>query len=85
MQLADDTLIFCELDMSQILNVKRVLRCFRVMSGLKINFLKSCMFGINMENHIVREWADKICCNVNVLPSHYLELPLGAKANSVKM
>ena len=55
------------------------------MSGLNINFFKSCIFGVNLENHILREWADKIRCNVNVLPSTYLGLPLGAKANSVKM
>ena len=85
LQFVNDTLIFYESIMEQILNVKRVLRCFQIMSGLNINFFKSCIFGINMENHTVREWADKICCKVNVLPSSYLGLPLGAKANSIKM
>ena len=47
--------------------------------------MKSCIFGIKIEHHLLREWADTICCNVNVLPSTYLGLPLGAKANSVKM
>ena len=55
------------------------------MSGLNINFLKSCIFGINLEHHMLREWADMICYNVNVLPSTYLGLPLGAKVNSIKM
>ena len=55
------------------------------MSGLNINFLKSCIFGINLEHHVLREWVDMICCNVNVLPSTYLGLPLRAKANSIKM
>ena len=68
--------------MRQILNVKRVLRCFQV---ININFLKSCIFGINLEQHNLREWADKICCNVDVLSSTYLGLPFGAKANFVKM
>ena len=58
---ADDTIIFCESDIGQISNVKRVLRCFQVMSGLNINFLKSCIFGINVELHTLREWANKIC------------------------
>ena len=71
--------------MGQILNVKKVFRCFQVMSGLNINLLKSCIFGINIEHHLLREWADKICCNVNFLPSTNLGLPFGAKANYVKM
>ena len=85
LQFANDTIIFCESDMGQILNVKRVLRCFQVMYGLNINFLKSCIFEINVEMHTLMEWADKICYNVNVLPSTYLGLPFGAKDNSVRM
>ena len=76
LQFADDTIIFCEPDLGQIRNVKRILRCFQVMSGLSINFLKSYIFGINLEQHTLREWADMICCNVNVLPSTYLGLCL---------
>ena len=44
LQYTDDTIIFCELVTEQLLNVKRVLRCFQVMSGLKINFQKNSFF-----------------------------------------
>ena len=37
LQFADNTIIFCEPDLGQILNMKRVLRCYQVMSGLNIN------------------------------------------------
>ena len=40
LQYAEDIIIFCEPVMDQLLNVKRVLRCFQVMYGLKINFQK---------------------------------------------
>ena len=85
LQFADNTLFFCELDMGQILNVKRVLRCFQVMSGLNINFNKSYLFGVCFKQHNLGEWADMISCKVGVFPSTYLGLPLGAKANSIKM
>ena len=35
--------------------------------------------------HILKEWANKICCKVEAFPSTYLGLPLRAKANSVKI
>ena len=44
LQYADDTIIFCKSQVDQLLNVKRVLRCFEVISGFKINFFKSSMF-----------------------------------------
>ena len=40
-QFTDDTLIFCEVEEDQIINIKAILLCFKVVSGLKINFLKS--------------------------------------------
>lgn len=41
LQFTDDTLIFCEAEEDQIKNIKAILPCFKVVSGLKINFLKS--------------------------------------------
>ena len=85
LQYADDTIIFCEPVTEQLLNVKRVLRCFQVMSGLKINFQKSSLFGIDVEQQTLQEWADMICCKVESLPVTYLGLPLGARSNSTKI
>ena len=34
LQYADDTIIFCEANQVQLMNVKRTLRCFQVISGL---------------------------------------------------
>lgn len=36
LQFADDTLIFLPTEIDMLLNLKRVLRCFKVVSGLKI-------------------------------------------------
>ena len=62
LQYADDTIIFCEAQVDQLLNVKRVLRCFQVISGLKINFFKSSLFGFNIDRETLADWADKIYC-----------------------
>ncbi|XP_028093250.1 uncharacterized protein LOC114293387 [Camellia sinensis] len=41
LQFADNTIVFCEAGEHEILNVKRILRCFEVLPGLRINFHKS--------------------------------------------
>ena len=41
LQFVDDTMVFCAADKEELLNIKRILRCFELVSGLKINFFKS--------------------------------------------
>ena len=55
------------------------------MSGLKNNFLKSSLFGININRELLVEWANRISCKVETLPTTYLGLPLGIRSNSIKM
>ena len=45
LQFADDILIFCETDIEEVMNIKRILRYFETMSGLKINYHKSTVSG----------------------------------------
>ncbi|XP_028056986.1 uncharacterized protein LOC114260979 [Camellia sinensis] len=40
LQFADDTIIFCEAEWEEVIAVKGILRCFELMSGLKINSIK---------------------------------------------
>ncbi|KAE8692137.1 Nuclear transport factor 2 family protein with RNA binding domain [Hibiscus syriacus] len=77
--------LFCGLGLGkdEILNVKRVLRVFEVMSGLKLNLIKSKLFGINITEEELMQWASTIGCSVGHFPSKYLGLPLGAKRNTL--
>ena len=45
-QYADDTLIFLTPEEEGIINLKRILYCFQVCTGLKIKFNKSSLTGI---------------------------------------
>lgn len=49
LQFADDTILFCEANLEEILCIKRLLRCFEVVSGLKINYSKSMVVGVGVE------------------------------------
>ncbi|XP_016164511.1 uncharacterized protein LOC107607036 [Arachis ipaensis] len=72
LQFADDTILFCPQDTETLVNYKRLLRCFELMSGLSINFDKSSIISINCE----KEWVTNVCgllgCAEAVLPVRYL-------------
>ncbi|XP_072074455.1 uncharacterized protein [Arachis hypogaea] len=79
-----DTILFCPLDTETIVNYKRLLRCFELMSGLSINFDKSNLISVNCE----KEWVTHACgvlgCKEAVLPVRYLGISLGANPRLVK-
>ena len=73
---ADDTILFCDVDMEQILHI-RLLLCFQAGTGLKVNMLKSEMVPIG-EVDDVHALAEILDCRVGILPMFYLGMPLGA-------
>lgn len=72
----DDTIIFCETNWKEIITMKRILRRFEAMSGLKINFHKNMVYGIGYDN-LVNEFATKLNYMSHKLSLKYLGLPLG--------
>jgi len=51
LQYADDTLFFCKASIQSVLNLKAILKCFELVSGLKVNYSKSKVggVGVNMD------------------------------------
>ncbi|XP_028089573.1 uncharacterized protein LOC114289924 [Camellia sinensis] len=78
LQFANYTIIFCEGDLEEVLNLKRVLRCFEVMYGLKINYHKSVVCGMGFQKDQTKEFAQTLNCLTKKLPFNFLGLPLGA-------
>ncbi|XP_028119693.1 uncharacterized protein LOC114317183 [Camellia sinensis] len=78
LQFADDTVIFCEAKWSEIFTIKTILRCFEVISGLRISFSKSVVCREGVADVEVDEFAAKLNCLSQKLPLKYLGLPLGA-------
>ncbi|GJW68642.1 putative RNA-directed DNA polymerase, eukaryota, reverse transcriptase zinc-binding domain protein [Tanacetum coccineum] len=50
LQFADDALIMGEWSLSNAKNLSRILTCFHLASGLRVNFNKSKLFGIGVTN-----------------------------------
>ncbi|XP_028089315.1 uncharacterized protein LOC114289749 [Camellia sinensis] len=84
LQFANDTLLFCAAELEEIVNVKRILRCFEVMSGLTINFHKSVVCGVGINDDQVQVLASSMHCVTQKLPIKYLGLPLGANPRRTK-
>ncbi|XP_028122358.1 uncharacterized protein LOC114319532 [Camellia sinensis] len=81
LQFADDSILFCEAEEMEVCNIKRVLRCFEVISGLRINYHKSLVCGVNVPEESLSEFAARLHCQPKTLPLKYLGLPLGANPN----
>ncbi|KAI8530701.1 hypothetical protein RHMOL_Rhmol11G0080100 [Rhododendron molle] len=81
---ADDTLLFCDADPTQVGYLRCVLLCFEVVSGLKVNLGKSEMIPIGVVEDI-GDIAQLLGCKVVALPVSYLGLLLGSsyKAKAV--
>ncbi|XP_058759867.1 uncharacterized protein LOC131633168 [Vicia villosa] len=78
LQYADDTLIIETNGWGNIRIIKENLMLFEVISGLKVNFHKSLLVGINIEHDWIKEVAVILNCKVGSTPFKYLDLPIGA-------
>ncbi|XP_050278053.1 uncharacterized protein LOC126719564 [Quercus robur] len=74
---ADDTLVFCDADLGQILFLRLVLFWFEVVSGLNINMGKFELVPVSVVPNIV-DMVDVLGCKQGSFPMQYLGLPLGA-------
>ncbi|GLT87928.1 hypothetical protein SLE2022_059790 [Rubroshorea leprosula] len=83
LQYADDTLLFGEATEENVWAMKGILRTFELVLGLKINFNKSLIIGIGVEE----EWLDKMawimCCKKGNLPFKYLGIPIGGSCRKI--
>lgn len=75
LQFADDAILFCSANEEEVFMLKRILRCFQLVSGLKVNLCKSSLVGVGCSGALVRLLARKIHCNNGKLPAMYLGPP----------
>ena len=75
---ADDTLIFCDANINQMLILRMVLIWFEAVSGLKVNLGKSELVAVGAV-HNMDLLVAVLGCKQGSLAMKYLGLPLGAK------
>lgn len=80
-QYADDTMIFGEASLQNVFLI--IIRCFEVVSGLKVNFFKSKFGSICVDQALVEDFAHLLNCTLLSLPFPYLGLPIGENPRNV--
>ncbi|KAK1432883.1 hypothetical protein QVD17_09785 [Tagetes erecta] len=81
---ADDAIFLGEWSLSNVQNLGRILKCFHVASGLKINFNKSSLFGVNVDSLDVELAVGVLNCQTGKLPFPHLGIPIGENMARVK-
>lgn len=86
LQFADDTILFSSLRREVVLAVKRILRIFQLVFGLKVNLYKSSLVGAGCVEEVLQPLANNIHFKVGRLLTSYLGLALGvagARASAI--
>ncbi|GAU22999.1 hypothetical protein TSUD_98280 [Trifolium subterraneum] len=78
-QFADDTLLLGAKSWANVCALRAVLVLFEAVSGLKVNFHKSMLVGVNIIESWLAEAACVLGCRVGVVPFMYLGLPIGGE------
>jgi hypothetical protein len=83
LQYADDTLCIEEATWENLWVLKAILRGFEMVSGLKVNFWKSNILGVNVPIEFMQAASTFLNCRVGSVPFKYLGLPVGANPRRV--
>jgi hypothetical protein len=76
LQYADDTILLLELDDNSLANLKFLLVAFEILSGLKINFLKSEVIVMGASQAEQIRVANALNCKQGSFPFTYLGFPM---------
>lgn len=79
LQYADDTIFLGEASEENVVSMRRILRMFEMLSGLKVNFHKSSLVGINIERGELDSMANILKCEVGSIPFSSLGIRVGIK------
>ncbi|GKD28682.1 putative RNA-directed DNA polymerase, eukaryota, reverse transcriptase zinc-binding domain protein [Tanacetum coccineum] len=74
---ADDAVFIGEWSDNDLVNLIRILNCFHLASGLKINVQKSQVLGVGVSRDVVNQGATLIGCAVMQTPFKYLGVMVG--------
>jgi hypothetical protein len=72
-----------EATVENLWTLKAVLRGYEMVSGLKVNFWKSCVMGINVPEDFLGMASNFLNCRIGSIPFKYLLLPVGANPRSL--
>jgi hypothetical protein len=72
---ADDTILFCDVDLVQLLYICMVFTCFKAVTGLRVNMVKSEMVHVGVVVGL-HDLAELFSCHIGSLPFQHLGIKL---------
>jgi hypothetical protein len=83
-QYADDTLLILPADLDQVIYLKELLKVYSQSTGLHINYHKSSMVSINVDDGLLNQLAYAFGCQIGTLPFTYLGLAVDTSRPSIQ-
>ena len=83
LQFVDDTLILGEKSWLNVHTIRAVLLLLEEVSGLKVNFNKSMLTGVNIPSTWLSEATSVLNCRTGTIPFVYLGLPIGGDSRKL--
>ncbi|GKC67749.1 reverse transcriptase domain, reverse transcriptase zinc-binding domain protein [Tanacetum coccineum] len=83
LQYVDDTIFFGEWNKENAMSLLCILKCFEEVSGLKVNYNKSKIYGVEVNEEDMAEMARWMGCGIGEFPFTYLGLPIGENMRRV--
>ncbi|XP_057808482.1 uncharacterized protein LOC131022959 [Salvia miltiorrhiza] len=77
LQYADDTMFVVTEKRDNAWAIKCILKLFELLSGLSVNFDKSCIVGVGTSESVCRDLANTLKCQVGEMPINYLGIKIG--------
>ncbi|XP_058725811.1 uncharacterized protein LOC131597115 [Vicia villosa] len=85
LQFADDTIILGKSSCDNLWSLKVLLRGFELVSGLKINFAKSNIIGVNVGDSFLNAAKAFLSCNKGSIPFKFLGIMVGESHRKKKV
>lgn len=79
LQYADDTIFISSAKQDNAWAMRCLLRNFELISGLKVNYSKSSIMGINVDRNILESMAGILGCVIGTVPFSYLGIKVGVR------
>lgn len=85
LQFPNDTIFLCDGSDRSVWCLKAILRSFEMASGLKVNFAKSNVIGLNMDEWSINGVSSFLACKVGSVPFKFLGVLVGANPRRASM
>lgn len=78
LQFADDTVLMGKGNWNNLWSKKAIFRGFELVSGLKVNFFKSKIYRVNVDENFMETASHFLCYCIDSLPFNYLGIQVGS-------